>query len=122
MGLAALAVDTWAQRPSNPIVRPPPNRPWLPGRFGADSGGVGSGQLPGIFTVVAVHANAHNVQLRDEGGRTDLVHVKPHLFDLASLRPGDQVEVDFLSPEHGHTKLEAGGMWKVERPAAGTTR
>lgn len=121
IGSAALTGDAWAQRPTQPIARPPgqpPNRPWLPGRFGADSGGVASGQLPGVFTVVAVHASAHNIRLRDEGGRTAEVHVKPHLFDLSSLRPGDQVEVDFLVPAHGSTKLEAGGIWKVERPPA----
>jgi hypothetical protein len=122
---AALAADVWAQRPTNPIARPPlqpPNRPWLPGRFGADGGGTGSGQLPGIFTVVAVHASAHNVRLRDETGRNGVVHVQPHLFDLASLHPGDQVEVDFLVAGPGSTKLEAGGMWKVERQPAGSTR
>jgi hypothetical protein len=122
-GFGALATGAWAQRPTQPIARPPqgPNRPLLPGRFGADSG-VASGADPGVFTVVDVDADDHTLRLRDDGGRVGLVHVKPNLFDLASLRPGDQVEVDFVVPDRGSTKLEAGAVWKVRADEPGTGR
>jgi len=71
--------------------------------------------MPGVFVVVAVDAQAETLRLRDEGGRTGIVHVNADMFDLESLKPGDEVEVDFLVPGHGSTRLEAGGLWKVQR-------
>ena len=118
-GLIAGAIGTAssvrAQRPAHPIVRPPrPGGPLGPGRL--DTGaGVASGPLPGVFVVVAVDTQADTLQLRDEGGRTGVVHVQGDMFDLASLKPGDEVEVDFLLPQPGDTRLEAGGLWKVQR-------
>jgi hypothetical protein len=115
LGVCALAASAWAQRPAQPIARPPrPNRPLVPGRLGArDSGGVAAGPLPGVFVVVAVDSRAGTLQLRDEGGRTGVVHVDPELFDLESLKAGDKVEVDFLLRGPDSTKLEAAGIWKV---------
>jgi len=112
-----IAASVWAQRPAQPIARPPrqrPDRPLMPGRFNP-SGGVASGPLPGVYVVVAVDTRAETLQLRDESGRTGIVHVNADMFDLESLKPGDEVEVDFLVPEPGSTKLEAGGLWKVQR-------
>lgn len=43
------------------------------------------------------------------------MHVSERTFDLGSLKAGDEVEVDFLVPEPGSTKLEAGALWKVQR-------
>ena len=74
-----------------------------------------SGALPGVYVVVGVDARADTLQLRDEGGRTAVVHVKDHVLDLASLKPGDEVQVDFLVPEAGSTRHEAGSIWKVQR-------
>jgi hypothetical protein len=120
MGIAAAGL--WfipganAQRPTQPIARPPGMRPGglVPGRFDSQ-GGVTSGALPGVYVVVSVDAKADTVQLRDEGGRTDVVHVNDRMLDLESLRPGDEVEVDFLLPQAGSTRLEAGNIWRVER-------
>ena len=120
-GMAAAAVWTVsnarAQHPARPIARPPglrPGGPLVSGRFEAQ-GGVASGALPGVYVVVGVDARADMLQLRDEGGRTEAVHVKDHVFDLESLKPGDEVEVDFLVPDPGGTRLEAGNLWKVQR-------
>ena len=117
MAGGALTASTWAQRPARPIARPPgqrPDRPLMPGRF-HPSDGVASGPMPGLFVVVAVDTQGETLQLRDEGGRTGTVHVNADMFDLESLKPGDEVEVDFLLPGPGSTKLEAGGLWKVQR-------
>ena len=112
-----LASSARAQRPSHPIARPPgqrPNRPLMPGRFDS-SDGVASGPQPGVFVVVSVDTGDETLQLRDATGRTGIVHVDADLFDLESLNPGDEVEVDFIVREPGSTKLEAGGLWKVQR-------
>lgn len=120
-GIAAAAIGSafsaWAQRPTHPIARPPrpqPGQPLIPGRFNPE-GGVASGALPGVYVVVGVDTKAETLKLRDEGGRTDVVRVNEGVFDLESLKPGDEVEVDFLVREPGRTGLEAGGLWKVQR-------
>lgn len=119
-GLAAASVvvasSAWAQRPAHPIARPPGRRPIVPlgpGRF--DQGGVASGALPGIYVVVEVDTKESALRLRDEGGRTGLVYVNEDMFDLATLKAGDEVEVDFMVPDPGSNRLEAGGIWKVQR-------
>jgi hypothetical protein len=114
LGLGMVA-GAWAQRPARPIARPPRLRPdgsVLFGRFGE---GVASGPLPGVFVVVAVNAQDDTVQLRGEDNRTGVVHVKPDIFDLDTVKPGDEVEVDFLVPQPGVTVLEAGNIWPVQR-------
>jgi hypothetical protein len=120
-GIAAAAIwmvrNARAQRPVQPIARPPglwPGGPLVAGRFDSETGVV-TGALPGVYVVVGVDARADTLQLRDEGGRTGLVHVKDHVLDLDSLKPGDEVEVDFLVPGAGSTRLEAGTIWKVQR-------
>jgi len=119
VGAAALglAPAAWAQRPAQPIARPPGQRlgaALVAGRFDASASG-GTGASPGVYVVVAVDAREDVLQLRDEGGRSAAVHVREHTFDLDLLKAGDEVEVDFVVPEPGSSKLEAGGVWKVER-------
>jgi len=114
---ALWSTKAWSQRPAHPIARPPgqrPGGPLRPGRFDS-SGGVASGALPGVYVVVAVDAKAETIRLRDSGGRTGTVHVNTDMFDLESLKAGDEVEVDFVVPAPGSTKLEAGGIWRVQR-------
>jgi hypothetical protein len=114
--VAGIAPAARAQRPAHPIARPPGQRlggALVAGRF--DAGGGGTGASPGVYVVVSVDAQAETLQLRDDGGRTGVVHVNGDSFDLASLQPGDEVEVDFLVPEPGRPRLEAGGLWKVQR-------
>lgn len=116
-GLAAVAAGTaggaWAQRPAQPIVRPRPIRPLARGRF--HTGGVASGALPGLYVVVEVDTKGETLLLRDENNQSGRVRVNEDLFDLETLQPGDEVEVDFLVPDPGSTQLEAGGIWKVQR-------
>ena len=119
LGVAALwfISHASAQRPAQPIARPPgqrPGGPLAPGRFDSE-GGVASGAIPGVYVVVGVDSKADTLQLRDGGGRTGVVHVNDHVLDLESLKPGDEVEVDFLVPAAGSRRLEAGSIWKVQR-------
>jgi len=114
LAAASTVPAAWAQRPTHPIARPPrPAGPLLPGRFAAD--GVASGTVPGVYVVVDVDAKADTLRLRDQGGRTGLVHVNADMFELESLKPGDEVEVDFMVPDPGSQRLEAGGLWEVQR-------
>ena len=86
----------------------------MPGRFNPGAG-VASGPLPGVYSVDAVDTKADTLRLRDDGGRVGVLHVNGDLFDLETLKPGDEVEVDFLVPDPGSTRLEAAGLWKVQR-------
>jgi hypothetical protein len=86
----------------------------MPGRFDS-SDGVASGPVPGVFVVVGLDLQDEALQLRDATGRTGMVHVNADMFDLDSLKPGDEVEVDFVVPGPGSTRLQAGGLWKVQR-------
>jgi hypothetical protein len=116
-GVLGVGSSARAQRATHPIARPPSRRPdgsIILGGFDA-SGGVASGALPGVFVVMAVDSRAETLQLRGEGGRTGLVHVNADEVDLDSLKTGDEVEVDFLVPQPGATRLEAATLWKVER-------
>ncbi|MBC5782253.1 hypothetical protein H8N03_04805 [Ramlibacter sp. USB13] len=120
MGFAAagcaIALIVRAQRATQPIAGSPRQRlgqALAKGRFGTD--GVASGAQPGVFVVVAVDTRADTLLLRDEGGRTDTVHVNAAKFDLDTLKAGDEVEVDFVLQPEGSTRLEAGTLWKVER-------
>ncbi|MEJ5992125.1 hypothetical protein WG902_19140 [Ramlibacter sp. PS3R-8] len=121
-GLGSAAAFLWtagparAQRPAHPIARPPGVRAAgaiVRGRFGPDSG-VASGALPGVYVVVAVDSNANTLRLRDEAGRTADVYVSERMMDLDSLKPGDEVEVDFAVPGPGSTRLEAAVIWKLQ--------
>ena len=113
---AAIGVGSrsWAQRPTQPIARPRPPRPLMPGRFRPEAA-VAAGPLPGVYVVDAVDTKADTLRLRDDSGRIGVVHVNADLFDLDSLKPGDEVEADFLVPDPGSTRLEAAGLWKVQR-------
>jgi hypothetical protein len=76
---------------------------------------VASGPLPGLFTVVKVDARASTIQLRDDGGRSGTVHVDEDMIDLDAFKAGDLVEVDFFLTEPGGTRLQAAGIWPVQR-------
>jgi hypothetical protein len=116
-GLALALGPARAQRATNPIARPPRQRlagaAIAAGRF--NSGGVSGGALPGLYTVVAVDKMGNLLQLRDEAGTTAPVAVANEVFDIDTLKPGDQVEVDFKAPPAGSTRLEAAGVWPVEK-------
>jgi hypothetical protein len=115
--MAGVAPGARAQRPTQPIARPPGQRlagALVAGRFDAGSG-TGTGASPGVYVVVSVDTRGDLLQLRDDEGRTGSVHVNEHTFDLGSLKAGDEVEVDFAVPDPGSSTLQAGGIWKVQR-------
>ncbi len=104
-----------AQRPSLPGYRPLPGRPGRPLQPGRFYGGMNYGPAPGVFIVGAVNERDSLLQLRDQDGRTAEVYVSPRMFDLATLRAGDEVMVDFFVPGDNDDRLEAASIEKVER-------
>jgi hypothetical protein len=117
--LAALGSPAIAQRPAHPIYRPRPGRPdGAParGRVQGSTGGVARGPLPGVFTVRSVDAGQNILRLADDEGQTGDVEVQSHVFDLSTLRSGDEVEVDFIVPTGNDSgRLVAAAVWKLER-------
>jgi hypothetical protein len=103
--LAAFAGGALAQRPSQPG-----SRPGRPGRF---YGGVNYGAAPGVFTVAAVNTRDSLLQLRDEDSRMAEVYISPRLFDVATLKVGDQVVVDFFVQGDNDDRLEAASIERL---------
>lgn len=106
--LAASEGGALAQRPSQPGSRP--GRPGRPGRV---YGGVNYGAAPGVFIVAAVNARDSVLQLRDEDSRTAEVYVNPRLLDVATLKVGDQVVVDFFVQGDNDDRLEAASIERL---------
>jgi hypothetical protein len=110
--LASTMGGSRAQRPANPIARPPrPGGVFGPGRFPAASDGVNRTPPLGIFVVHSVNVRENLVQLTDADGRTARVLVDAAVFDLAELRSGDEVLVDFVVPTSANAPLRAAGIW-----------
>ena len=113
LALVASTGSSRAQRPANPIARPPrPGGVLGPGRFPSLDDGVNRGSVPGIFVVRAVNDRDNIVRLSDADGRTAGVFVDPDLFDVAELKPGDEIAVDFVVPESKDAPLRAAGVWR----------
>ena len=68
----------------------------------------------GIFQVVSVQESNRVVRLRASDGKTGDVNVAEHVYDLAKLKAGDKVKVDFLQPDEANPKLSAAGIWPAK--------
>lgn len=75
------------------------------------SGGINYAAQPAVYTVVAVNASAGKVQLRAEDGRTGDVQVAEGVYDLATLKAGDRIRVDFVAPDDANKALRAATIW-----------
>jgi hypothetical protein len=108
------ATHSLAQRPANPIVRPRPPRPdgpLIPGRFPRESTGGTSGQAPGVFIVRDVSDRNNTLRLSDADGRTEDVLVDPDVYDITTLKSGDEVMVDFFVEQDSKAPLRAASVW-----------
>lgn len=106
------ASSSRAQRVSNPINRPGgPGGSLGPGRLPRDSDGVNRAQLPGIYVVLAASDRDNTIRLSDDQGQTADVYVRPDVFDISKLKPGDQVTVDLIMPHGKGSRLEAASLW-----------
>lgn len=102
-----------AQRPTHPIARPGrPGLPMRPGRL--YEGGTNYAPAAGVFKVEAVNTRENIIRLGDGEGRSADVYVNPRMFDLSTLKAGDQVAVDFFVPGDNDDRLEAASIYKLE--------
>ena len=66
---------------------------------------------PAVYSVLAVDAEARTVQLRAADGRTGVVQVGASVYDLAKIKPGDKIKVDFVLPDEKNPQLRAAAIW-----------
>lgn len=76
--------------------------------------GVNRAPLPGTFTVVSVDSYSQIVRMRASDGSVGDVYVGSNTFDISKLKPGDQIQVDFLETDGTNSRLRAGNIWKVK--------
>lgn len=110
--LAALAGGVRAQRPPR-LGRP--GQPLRPGRF--YESGMNYAPAAGVFKVEKVDTRENILRLSDGDGRSADVYVNPRMFDLSTLKPGDQVAVDFFVPGDNDDRIEAASIFKLEPPS-----
>ena len=77
-------------------------------------GGLNYAPLPAIYAVVSMDRDARKVRLRAADGRTGDVYFPEGVFDLSTLKPGDQIKVDFVKPDKGDKGLKAASAWPVK--------
>jgi len=112
LATALAGANSKAQRVANPIN--PPSRlggPPGPGHFPRASEGINRAQPPAVYVVRAVNDRDNIVRLSDGEGRTEEVHVRPHVFDVSELKPGDEIVVDFVMPHGSGSRFEAAHLW-----------
>ena len=64
-----------------------------------------------VFEVLSVRSSDRVVRLKGKDGKTADVRVDDHVYDLAKVKTGDKVRVDFFQPDDGDKMLRASGMW-----------
>jgi len=77
--------------------------------------GVANPLANGVFTVVSVEPYGRTVEMQGPTG-TVKVHVGEGIYDISKLKPGEQVQVNFLVPDGLSTKLSAASIWPVKAP------
>ena len=77
-------------------------------------GGINRAAPPVLYFVVWINADLRNVRLRAADGHTSDVFVPGDVFDVSTLKAGDQVQVDFTVPGKSKNGLSAAGIWPVK--------
>jgi hypothetical protein len=77
------------------------------------SGTINYAPRPGVFSVVAVDPYERIVRLRARNGAAADVYVRDGVYDLAKLKPGDRIQVDFLVPDDVDKRLAAATIWPL---------
>ena len=77
-------------------------------------GGLNWAPVPAVYDVVSLNREARMVRLRAADGRTGDVLFPLGVFDLATLKAGDQIRVDFVKPEKADKGLKAASAWAVK--------
>ena len=77
-------------------------------------GGLNYAPVPAVYDVVSLNREARMVRLRAADGRTGDVFFPEGVFDLSTLKSGDQIRVDFVKPDKDDKGLKAASAWPVK--------
>ena len=77
-------------------------------------GGLNYAPRPAVYAVVSLNPDARMVRLRAADGRTGDVFFPEGVFDLSTLKAGDQIRVDFVAPDKAKKGLTAASAWPVK--------
>jgi hypothetical protein len=64
-----------------------------------------------VFKVLSVRRSDRVIRVLGADGRTADVRVAEHVYDVAKLKSGDAIRVDFFQPDNGDVTLRAAGVW-----------
>jgi hypothetical protein len=67
-----------------------------------------------VYAVISVDADARTVRLRAANGKTGVVQVGESVYDLAKLKAGDKIRVDFVVPDEKDGSLRAASIWPAK--------
>jgi len=77
-------------------------------------GGLNYAPRPAIYGVISLNPDDRKVRLRAADGRTGDVFFPEGVFDLSTLKAGDQIRVDFVKPGKTDKGLKAASAWPVK--------
>jgi hypothetical protein len=77
-------------------------------------GGLNYAPRPAVYAVVSLNRDDRMVRLRAADGRTGDVLFPEGVFDLSTLKAGDQIRVDFVKPGQADKGLTAASAWPVK--------
>jgi hypothetical protein len=77
-------------------------------------GGLNYAPRPAVYGVISLDRDDRMVRLRAADGRTGDVFFPEGVFDLTTLKAGDQIRVDFVKPGQGDKGLKAASAWPVK--------
>lgn len=77
-------------------------------------GGINYAPRPAVYSVISIDSYARTVRLRAADGRTGDVYVAEGIYELAKLKAGDKIRVDFVVPDTKNSKLSAASVWPLE--------
>ncbi len=77
-------------------------------------GGLNYAPVPAVYGVISMDRDNRKVRLRADDGRTGDVFIPEEVFDLATLKAGDKIRVDFVAPDKAKKGLTAASVWPVK--------
>lgn len=78
------------------------------------SGAINVAPPPAVFVVVLVDAKGGTVVMRGDDGRSLTVEVDAGTYDLAKLRPGERIQVDFVEQASPDARPKAASIWPAK--------
>ena len=77
-------------------------------------GGINYAPKPGLYSVVLVDAKGRRIRVRDVDGKTIDAQVGEGVYDLATLKIGDKIRIDFAAQDAPDKKPAAAAIWPAK--------